>query len=204
MPAGQRVRNADVRNADVRNEGARKVNARKVNVFFALQPDAADAQRVRGEAMQCMQAAGLAVRRTDVARLHVTLAILGAALDDRLLSAAGWAADRVSLPAFDARFDRAMTFGRSDGPFVLTGQAGLAPVCRLRTALAQALADQGFRTKASYRPHMTLSYGCRRHVAEHAIPPLAFPVQAFHLVRSHVGLSRHERLASWPLTDSDR
>ena len=25
-----------------------------------------------------------------------------------------------------------------------------------------------------------------------------------HLVRSHVGLSRHERLASWPLTDSDR
>ena len=147
-----------------------------------------------------MRSAGLAVRRTDVVRLHVTLAILGAALDNRTLSAAGWAADRVSLPAFDARFDRAMTFGRADGPFVLTGEAGLTPVRRLRPALAQALADQGFRAGSTYRPHMTLSYGRRRHVAEHPITPLAFPVRAFHLVRSHVGLSRHERLASWPLT----
>ena len=174
------------------------------NVFFALLPDETDTPRVTGEAAQCMRSAGLAVRRTDVVRLHVTLAILGAALDNRTLSMAGWAADRVSLPAFDARFYRAMTFGRSDGPFVLTGQAGLMPVRRLRTALAYALADQGLRVRSTYQPHMTLSYGRRRHVAEHAIPPLAFPVQAFHLVRSHVGLSRHERLASWPLTDSDR
>ena len=169
--------------------------------FFALLPDEADTSRVTAEASHCMRATGLAVRPSDVARLHVTLVILGTALDSHTLTAAGWAADRVRLPAFHARFDQALTFGASDGPFVLTSQTGLAPVCRLRTALAQTLADQGFGTKASYWPHMTLGYGRRRHVDAHAITPLGFPVRAFHLVCSHVGLSRHDRLASWPLTE---
>ncbi|MFT4100737.1 MAG: 2'-5' RNA ligase family protein [Burkholderiaceae bacterium] len=185
MPAGQRAPNE--------------------NIFFALLPDDTEIQRLTSEATQCMLSAGLTVRRTDVTRLHVTLAFLGTGLDNRKLSAACWAADQVHLPAFDVRFDRAMSFGRSNGPFVLTGRIDdddLAPVYGLRTALIHALADQGIRLKAAYRPHMTLSYSRRPHVAEHAITPIAFPGRAFHLMRSHAGQSRHERLASWPLADS--
>ncbi len=103
------------------------------NIFFALLPDEADVPRLMSEATQCMHSAGLTVRRNDVARLHVTLVFLGSALDDRALSAACWAADSVHMSAFDVRFNRAMTFGRSNGPFVLAGQIDdddLAPIAQ--------------------------------------------------------------------------
>ena len=46
---------------------------------------------------------------------------------------------------------------------------------------------------------MTLSYDPRHHVARTAVDPIGFRATEFALVRSHIGLSRHEVVRTWPL-----
>jgi 2'-5' RNA ligase len=170
--------------------------------FFALRPGAADAARIDAVAARLMALHGVTGKRTGPDRLHVTLDLVGH--DDLAadtLAAASAAADAVRLPAFDARFDAAMTFDAPSGPFVLLGGGGLDAVRALRTALGCALADQGLKLPLPYEPHLTLGYDPRHRVARTPIEPLAFRCTGFSLVRSHIGLSRHEVLRSWPLGD---
>lgn len=92
-----------------------------------------------------------------------------------------------------------MTFATPSGPFVLVGGEGLGAVPRLRTELVMSMADRGFRPSRAYEPHMTLCHDSGHRIARTSIEPIGFEVSAFALVKSHVGLSRHEVLRTWSL-----
>ncbi|WP_428423773.1 2'-5' RNA ligase family protein [Methylibium sp.] len=167
--------------------------------FFALRPAPDDARRIAAHAAELTAAHGLTGRSIAARRLHVTLDLVGHDVDETALTAARHAAATVRFAAFDVVFDHAMTFGAA-GPYVLLGGTGVEPVRGLRLALACAMADAGFRPEHRFEPHMTLHYDHHRAVARHAIPPVGFHARSFDLVVSHVGLSQHEVLGSWPLT----
>lgn len=174
--------------------------------FLALRPAEADAQRIDAFADMLMAAQGVSGNRVGPDRLHITLDAIGHDVDEPVVAAACRAADAVRTPAFDVRFDAAMSFAGPSGPFVLldgerpAASNGLHAVRALRLTLGCALADQGFVPPRAYEPHMTLCYDPHHRVARAAIEPVGFRATEFVLIRSHVGLSRHEVLRSWPLT----
>lgn len=168
--------------------------------FFALRPSAADVARIAPLIEHLLVAQGIKGKRVTADRLHITLEPIGWADDVESVEAACRAADTVRMPAVDVTLDAAMTY-RPDA-FVLVGadgSSGLAGVHDLRTALGCALADRGFRPKAKFNPHMTLSYDPRSRLDSLAIEPISFRATEFALVKSHLGQSRHEVLRSWPL-----
>lgn len=174
--------------------------AAPLHYFFALRPSPADAARVAEEAKERVRASGLTSRVFDAARLHVTLEFLGR-MSEVQCECACRAAETMHEAALDLMFDRALTFDTSSRPFVLTGGEALDPVRRLRAVLASALAEHGFQPRVAYTPHMTLCYDRAHKVAEHAVAPLGFHAGAIDFMVSHVGRSRHERIASWPLLE---
>ncbi len=115
------------------------------------------------------------------------------------MAAACSAADMVRLPVMKIRLDAAATFAGPSGPFVLLGADGLDGVRTLHTVLGCALADQGFRPSRAYEPHMTLSYDPHNRVDRMCIDPIDFQVAEFSLIKSHLGLTRHEVVRSWVL-----
>lgn len=167
--------------------------------FFALRPVPDEAARMQAFACTLLAAHGLTGKQIDAERLHVTLELVGHDVETDRVEAACRAADTLRQQAIELRFDSAMTFSTPSGPFVLLGDEGLNEVRALRVALACAMADQGFNPGRSYEPHMTLGYDARHRAPRFSIPPLGFRVNEFSLVKSHIGLSRHEVLRSWPL-----
>lgn len=167
--------------------------------FFALRPAVADAARLDAFAEKLMTSHGVTGKRVGAERLHITLELVGHDSDERVVEAACRAADAVRFPAIDARFDAAVTFSAPSGPFVLLGGEGLDAVRELRTALGCAMAEHGFMPQRSYEPHMTLGYDPRHRVERISIDPIGFQIAEFALVKSHIGLSRHEVLRVWPL-----
>jgi 2'-5' RNA ligase len=167
--------------------------------FFALRPGVEDAARIQAFADELLQARGMSGKRIPAERLHITLELIGHDVDEAVVAAACLAADTVRSPAFEARFERAGSFSAPSGPFVLLGGQGLDEVRSLRTSLGCALADHGFAPPQAYEPHMTLCYDRRQRVAFTPILPLGFPVGEFALIKSHIGLSRHEIMRTWRL-----
>lgn len=167
--------------------------------FFALRPSVADAARLDAFAEKLMTSHGVTGKRVGAERLHITLELVGHDSDERVVEAACRAADAVRFSAIDARFDAAVTFSAPSGPFVLLGGEGLDGVRELRTALGCAMAEHGFTPQRSYEPHMTLGYDPRHRVERIGLDPIGFQIAEFALVKSHIGLSRHEVLRVWPL-----
>lgn len=168
--------------------------------FFALRPEAADAARLDAFAERLLASHGVTGKRVGPERLHITLELVGHDSDAKVVEAACRAADAVHFPVMDARFEAAVTFSAPSGPFVLLGGGGLDGVRELRTALGCAMAEHGFTPQRAYEPHMTLGYDPRHRVERIAIDPIGFRIAEFALVKSHIGLSRHEVLRVWPLT----
>ncbi|HWU84390.1 MAG TPA: 2'-5' RNA ligase family protein [Rhodocyclaceae bacterium] len=167
--------------------------------FFALRPGAADAARIYAFASALLAMRGISGRRIAPERLHVTLAWLGQELDAAALTRACNAAGSLHQAALELHFDAAMSFAAPSGPFVLLGDSGLEAVHALHAALAAALATAGFVLAQDYIPHLTLSYDPRHRAARETIEPIGFRATEFVLVKSHIGLSRHEVLLRWPL-----
>lgn len=167
--------------------------------FFALRPAAAEAVGLAAYAETLLASHGVTGKRVGPERLHITLELVGHDADAAVVEAACRAADAVRFAAIDACFDAAMTFSAPSGPFVLLGGAGLDSVRALRTTLGCALAERGFTPPRSYEPHMTLCYDPRNRVERVALDPVGFQIAEFALVKSHIGLSRHEVLKVWPL-----
>ena len=167
--------------------------------FFALRPDAADAARLDAFAETLLALHGVIGKRVGPDRLHITLELVGHDSEASVVEAACRAADALRFPAIDARFDAAVTFSAPSGPFVLLGGEGLNGVRELRTALGCALAEHGFNPSRNFEPHMTLCYDPRNRVERIAIDAIGFQIAEFALVKSHIGLSRHEVLRVWPL-----
>lgn len=167
--------------------------------FFALRPAVADAARLDAFAEKLMTSHGVTGKRVGAERLHITLELVGHDSDERVVEAACRAADAVRFSTIDARFDAAVTFSAPSGPFVLLGGEGLDAVRELRTALGCAMAEHGFTPQRSYEPHVTLCYDPRHRVEPIGLDPIGFQIAEFALVKSHIGLSRHEVLRVWPL-----
>jgi len=106
------------------------------------------------------------------------------------------------LRSFPARrfveFDRVRTFGR--GAFAFTGGDGATGLHLLQQRIAAALRKVGLGqiVDDSYTPHMTILHDSRR-IAEHPINPIRWWVREFVLVHSHLGQTRYDILARFPL-----
>jgi 2''-5'' RNA ligase len=180
------------------SDGPQRVRAQH-NWFFALRPSVEDAARIHAQTQGLLDGAGIRAKRIAPERLHITLEFIGDEVDDEILERAYRAADMIRFPPIDAQFDAALTFSRSSGPLVLVGGAGLDAVRKLRSELACALADHGFKLPRNYEPHMTLCYDSRHRLRRTTIEPISFHTAEFALVKSHIGFSRHEVLRTWPL-----
>lgn len=174
-------------------------------LFFALRPDEQAAERIARVVVAEHDARGLAPRLRPPRIFHITLHYFGYAdgePDARLVASAARAASELVWPAFDLRFDAFSSWGgegASTHPFVLTGGQGLEPVRELRDALVDRLAAHGLPAPLrDYEPHLTLRYDKR--------PAPAWPVDLpgwvaseFVLVKSLLGLTRHDVIGRWPL-----
>jgi RNA 2',3'-cyclic 3'-phosphodiesterase len=173
-------------------------------LFVALFPQAHDAARIAEPIDALRQHHGLDGQRIHTDRLHVTLLSLGdyaGAVPQVLIDAAVAAAATVVHPPMDIVFDRALSFASrkaGNSAFVLCGR-DTAAVSQLGQALGLALKRAGLLSQPSGKPHMTMLYD-ERVIAEHAIEPIRWTASEFVLVLSHLGKTRHDWLARWPLT----
>lgn len=183
------------------------------NLFFAVKPDAAAMAQIATVARSLRAEHGLRGRVIDEDRLHVTLQYLGqfAGLPANVLAAARHAGEALtmsaslSMSAFQLTFDSVASFGsgRDRRPLVLRGQgAAVAAVVALHDALATRLATAGLKpdTRHEFVPHLTVLYD-EHAIAPRSIEPVGWRVREFHLLRSFVGASRYETLASWTLRE---
>jgi RNA 2',3'-cyclic 3'-phosphodiesterase len=129
-------------------------------------------------------------------RLHVTLFFLGDC-SEQMVRLACEAASHVRMPAFEASFDRTMSFRRRERsyPLVLVGDDGLRRLKSFRQRLGSALAEKGLGRLArrDFTPHITLMYG-EREVDEYPVEPVCWTVNEFVLIHS---LDGHACLGRW-------
>ncbi|HEY4291596.1 2'-5' RNA ligase family protein [Luteibacter sp.] len=168
----------------------------RCDLFFALRPSIDEARRIHAFAVELLASHDVSGNVFAPERMHITLEPIGADVDDAVVDTACRAADTVSFSTLDVRFDAVMSFS---GPLVLLGSDGTDEVRKLRTELGCALADRGFRPRRAYEPHLTICYDAQRRVAKTPIEPIVFRVEAFALIKSHIGQSRHEVVRTWRL-----
>jgi 2'-5' RNA ligase len=135
--------------------------------------------------------------------LHATIDILedhdrvSTALE-RDLKAIG---DAVEAPPFEIQFD---TVVGSDRSIALRPRLKNASFAALHQRIAVARDAAGLCARAGYRssPHMTLGYRDGAPFT-HAIAPIGWTADAFVLVHSHVGRTRHDVIGRWLLNGVD-
>ena len=168
-----------------------------LSLFFALQPTPEAAERLIDLATELRSRHGLSGKLQSIERLHVTLRAMEDG--DAQFALAMRAAAGLAHEGFEVSFDRALSFPGS-GAFVLRSSDNLPALGAFRRQLNLAMGDTEAQAVRGATPHMTLLYDRKLSVAEHAIEPIGWRATAFALVRSHVGLSRHETLGAWPLS----
>ncbi len=165
-----------------------------------MRPTQEESLRIYDFADNLLITHGVTGNRITPDRLHITLGFVGHDVGAEVVDMVCRAADSVSFPTLEPRFDSIMTLSAPSGPVVLLGADGLNEVRNLRTALVCAMANFGFNPLRKYQPHMTLSYDPEHRLPPTSIEPISFPATEFALVRSHIGLSRHEVMRTWSLS----
>ncbi len=135
--------------------------------------------------------------------LHVTIDILddhdrvSTALE-RDLKAIG---DAVEAAPFALQFDTAVGSERS---IALRPRHKNASLAALHQRIAVARESAGLSQRKGYRfsPHMTLGYRDGAPFTQ-AIAPICWTADAFVLVHSHVGRTRHDVIGRWLLNGDD-
>jgi 2'-5' RNA ligase len=165
-------------------------------LFFAVWPDAAGAASLAALAAQLAEEAG--GKPMPEAKIHLTLAFLGS-IDEAARASAMEAARTMSGAPFEFRVDRTGSFRRAR-----VAWAGVSQPSRELLGLQSAL-EAGLRTRGlaleerPYVPHVTLVRNCTRAIAGVPIPPVAWRVDAFTLVRSETGTGRYVVEERWAL-----
>ncbi len=186
---------------------ARPAPGHTCDLFFAVQPEPKDAERIGAQADAVRQALGLRGGAViGPPRLHVSLRGLGSydAPPEALLRCALAAAASVRLAPFEVTFDQLMSFGRANRqvearPLVWTNTHTAPDWQALHQRLGIALADAGVSIKPAFQPHMSLSWH-KAWVQPQACEPLRWTARRFVLIWSHVKKTRYERAGEWPLT----
>lgn len=172
-------------------------------LFLAIFPESDQARYIAHAADGLCHRQGLLGHRLIPARLHITLhavAHFGHTLPQTVIDAAKVASAGVSCPPLPLVFDRALSFSHNNAFVLRCNNNSDAAVARLRNSLKTALRRAGLDPQPSATPHMTLLYDTH-HVAEHPITPISWVATRFALIVSHVGLTHHQWLAEWRLTD---
>lgn len=175
-------------------------------LYFAILPDpeiAARSLQLAGD-FRRQYGFGAKPRRADLS--HISLYEVGSfhGLPEEAAFAAMQAASTVRMRSFQAVFDRAVSFGGGDNrPLVLWNKDGNAEMRALYRELDDAMQLTGFaRHKGRpFEPHMTLLY--RGHLIPEVMleTPIMWTVRDFVLINSLQGLSRHDHLCYWRLSD---
>ncbi len=138
-------------------------------------------------------------------RLHVTLASVfaGDCLPEAIVRFARIIGDTIRFEQFPITLDRALTYRNSSTklPFVFAAEAASARVTKLAAEIRRAhsyLSGTPKDTFSSISPHVTVIWD-RVMIPRHKIVPIIIPAQEITLVHSHVGQSKYEILARWPL-----
>lgn len=173
------------------------------NLLFAIRPERKAAERIEGLALDCCEEFGLVGTLIEKERLHISLRgmktcdVVPAFMREKLETAA----NAVSMPSFEARFGRVMSFRRNapKRAFVLVadGDGGLRTLWQ---SLGIEMRRVGLwrHVGSSFKPHVTMLYD-RRMVAERSVEPIIWTVRDFVLIHSLVGESTHIPLGKWSL-----
>jgi 2'-5' RNA ligase len=172
------------------------------NLFFCLRLPSATADQADNLARQFSREHDLRGPLRGAQLYHVTLHGLGMfdTVPRALAARAVEAVQSVSMPCFNVRFDRIVSFANIDNhPLVLLGGSELSKLREFHARLGSILRNAGFkRIQKSFTPHVTLLYDSRL-VPETAVPPVSWTVRNFALVHSPYGQSRHDEVASFEL-----
>ena len=163
--------------------------------FFAILPPLALARRIVSAA-SWFDGDGRSLRPEH---LHVTIAILDdvGALTPSLAATLKSVGDAVRAAPFEMVFDLAVGSARS---VALRPRLKNRPAAALHDRIAAVLRAAGLAERADYRfaSHMTLGYRSGAPFTQD-IAPIGWTADAFVLVHSHVGKTRHEILGRWTL-----
>ena len=164
-------------------------------LFFAIRPPLRLARRI-ANAASWFDSRGQALAPE---RLHVTIDIVDdhADLPRGLVDMLVAAGDAVSAVPFDMAFDLAVGSQQS---VALRPRRRNPGVEALRQRIAAARDRAGVPARQDYRfgAHMTLGYRQGTPFTQ-GIAPLGWTAAEFVLIHSHVGRTRHDVLAHWPL-----
>ena len=173
-------------------------------LFFALWPDAAVRRAIAAATRQLEAGCRIGGRPLAPARYHLTLQFLGD-FDPQaqsVIDAAIVAADDVRMRCFELQLDRSGSFGGRRVGWLGPARAP-AGLQDLSTALGQALDRHGVPREGEgpgpWIPHVTVLRGMHRSLPALDVPPLAWAVDGFVLVRSTPGGAGYDVLQHWAL-----
>lgn len=168
-------------------------------LFFMLRPPIVLARQITSAAHWFEGGKGMLAPE----RLHVTIDILddfadAGAMPTQQLREIG---AEIAAAPFAITFDRVVASTHS---IALRPSAKVAGLDALRAALGKARAARGIAERDGYRfsAHMTLGYRKGASMNQR-IAPLGWEVDAFELVHSHVGATRHDVLGRWALQGAE-
>lgn len=172
-------------------------------LFLAIVPDPATAARVAQLQQALRDAHGLKGRQIALGNLHVTLHFFGdfPQLPREFVAALDSAVSAIAMPPFEIALDRAASFrGGKKSPLVLLGGDGVEALREFRETLGIAMQNAGLGRWIVQRftPHMTLFYADPR-IEEQRIEPVRWTADAFVLVDSLIGQTRHVPIRRWAL-----
>lgn len=139
-------------------------------------------------------------------RLHLSLnpVLAGDVLPEKVIELSRRVGGSIRFQHFQVRLDRALSYRnrKRKKPFVLAA-SDPADVSALGDHIAKAfdiLSGHKARGGRPVSPHVTLVWDAFM-VPEHPISPVIVPVREVSLVHSHIGQSRYDILARWPLVE---
>ena len=174
-----------------------------LNVFFAITPDAETADSIFASCRRLAVTFELAGTARQAQVLHVSLHGVdgGGRVSTQTIDAAKRIGDSICFPSFDIESNRVMAFGgQKDRKAIVLCGGDNAELKAFRQQLGIALANASFPVDPRFTPHMTFMYG-HEFSGAHVIAPMVWRATEFHLILSHVGEKRYERLGSWALQD---
>jgi len=164
-------------------------------LFFAVWPGSAGAQRLARLALEVATVAQ--GKPVPGEKIHLTLAFLGEVAEPRI-EAARAAARAVAFERFAFALDRVGSFRAARVAWAGSAEAP-AQLVALQSALAMRLREARFGIEERpFAAHATLARRTRRPVPLASIEPIAWPVDAFTLVRSVTGTGRYEVMEEYP------
>jgi len=175
---------------------------RQARVFFALWPEPGVQSQLYGCGRELQRRLGGKVTREE--SVHLTLVFLGEVRLDRLDLLHGLAA-AVDFAPFTLEVDSAGFWPHNQIAW-LAPRSTPQPLLALVEALRGGLTNAGFRVETRpYAVHITVVRKAQPRPFDPVVPPVAWPVKEFVLVRSVLDSegSRYTAIGRWPAIQSN-